>query len=112
MGQSATARVTINAVGELTGCKIMNGGCNYYVGEVLNVTGTATTTGFVQGTVTVQNIQNNIGDTISSSLVLHPHHTPSIINFIPSLVLLQPEKLMLSLDSQLLESLQLVSAML
>ena len=67
MGQSATARVTVNAAGELTGCKIMNGGCNYYVGEVLTVTGTATTTGFVQGTVTVQNIQNNIGDTISIS---------------------------------------------
>ena len=64
----------------------MNGGCNYYsVGEVLNVTGTATTTGFVQARSTVQNIHNNIMDTISISMVLHPHHTPSIINFIPSL---------------------------
>ena len=65
MGQSNQLRVTVNLLGELTGCKIMNGGCNYFVGEVLTVTGTATTTGFVQGTVTVQNIQNNIGDTIS-----------------------------------------------
>ena len=29
----------------MTGVKIMDGGCNYEVGEVLNVTGTATTTG-------------------------------------------------------------------
>ena len=66
-GKSATARVTINSSGELTGIKIMNGGCNYQVGEVLAVTGTATTTGFSQGSVTVQHIQNNIGDTISIS---------------------------------------------
>ena len=67
MGQSATARVTVSAAGSITDVKIMNGGSNYFVGEVLTVTGTATTTGFSQGTVTVQHIQNNIGDTISIS---------------------------------------------
>ena len=66
-GQGATARVTVNASGELTDVKIMDGGCNYTVGDVLTVTGTATTTGFSAGTVTVQHINNNIGDTVSVS---------------------------------------------
>ena len=66
-GKGATARVTVNAAGELTGVKIMNGGCNYSVGDVLTVTGTATTTGFSQGSVTVQHIQDNVGDTITIS---------------------------------------------
>jgi len=63
-GQGATARITVNAAGEMTGVKIMDGGCNYEVGQVLNVTGTATTTGHSVGQVTVQHINNNIGDTI------------------------------------------------
>ena len=51
--------------GELTDVKIMDGGSNYTVGDVLTVTGTATTTGFTTATVTVQYINNNIGDTIN-----------------------------------------------
>jgi len=66
-GEGATARITVNASGEMTTVKIMDGGCNYTVGDVLTVTGTATTTGFSTGTVTVANINNNIGDTISIS---------------------------------------------
>ena len=64
-GKGATARVTVNSLGQLVGVKIMHGGSNYTVGDVLTVTGTATTTGFSAGTVTVTNVQNNIGDTIS-----------------------------------------------
>ena len=64
-GSGATGRITVNNAGELTGVKIMNGGSNYSVGDVLNVTGTATTTGFSQGSVTVQHIENCIGDTIN-----------------------------------------------
>ena len=63
-GTGATARITVNVSGEITGVKIMDGGCNYQVGQVLTVTGTATTTGHVAGTVTVQHINNNIGDTL------------------------------------------------
>lgn len=66
-GQGATARITVNASGEMTAVKIMDGGCNYEVGDVLTVTGTATTTGFSAGSVTVQYINNNIGDTVSIS---------------------------------------------
>ena len=54
-GQGATARITVNTSGELTDVKIMDGGSNYTVGDVLTVTGTATTTGFttLQGYGTV-----------------------------------------------------------
>ena len=41
----------------------MNSGTDYQVGDRLDVTGTATTTGFSQGTVTVSQI-HNIGDTL------------------------------------------------
>jgi len=63
-GVNATAVVSVNASGQLTDVKVMYGGCNYAVGDTLNVTGTATTTGFVQGTVTVDAINDNIGDVV------------------------------------------------
>lgn len=66
-GHGATARITVSAAGSITDVKIMDGGCNYEVGDVLTVVGIATTTGFSTGTVTVQNINNNIGDTVSIS---------------------------------------------
>ena len=66
-GHGATARITVSAAGSITDVKIMDGGCNYEVGDVLTVIGTATTTGFSTGTVTVANINNNIGDTVSIS---------------------------------------------
>jgi len=66
-GKNATARITVNASGEITAIKLMSGGTNYVVGDVLNVTGTATTTGFSTATVTVAAITDNVGDTISVS---------------------------------------------
>ena len=66
-GKNATARITVNASGEITAIKLMSGGTNYVVGDVLNVTGTATTTGFSTATVTVSAITDNVGDTISVS---------------------------------------------
>ena len=47
--------------------KVMNSGTDYQVGDVLDVTGTATTTGFSQATLRVDNIHNNIGDTLRVS---------------------------------------------
>ena len=64
-GVDANARITVNASGEITAVKIMNGGSNYAVGQVLSVTGTATTTGYSEGTVTVSSIYSNVGDTVS-----------------------------------------------
>ena len=64
-GANALARITVNASGEMTAVKIIDGGCNYVVGDVLTVTGTATTTSHSAGTVTVSQIRSNVGDTIS-----------------------------------------------
>jgi len=64
-GDYANARITVNSSGAITGIKIMSGGSNYTVGDVLDVTGTATTTGFSQGQVTVSQIINNVGNTLA-----------------------------------------------
>ena len=45
----------------------MNSGTDYQVGDVLDVTGTATTTGFSQATLRVETIHSNIGDTLRVS---------------------------------------------
>jgi len=67
-GDFATARVEVNSSNELTAnIKIMSGGTGFQVGDRLSVTGTATTTGFSAGTVVVEAINNNIGDTIRIS---------------------------------------------
>ena len=63
-GRAASARITVDNTGAITGVKIISGGSDYNVGDVLNVTGTATTTGFSGGQVTVSAVQNNIGDTL------------------------------------------------
>tara|TARA_B100000900_G_scaffold413209_1_gene436710 strand:- start:2931 stop:8825 length:5895 start_codon:yes stop_codon:yes gene_type:complete len=68
-GTGATARLTVNAAGNITAVKIMEGGSAYRVGDFLNVVGTATTTGHSAGIVTVTGISNNIGDTIEISSI-------------------------------------------
>ena len=55
--------------------KIMNGGTGFIVGDVLTVTGIATTTsggGFSEATVRVDAIMDNVGDTIRISLSDNP----------------------------------------
>ena len=64
LGRSATARITVDASGGITDVKIMDGGSSYVVGETLNVTGVAKTSGFSQGSVTVTGIYNNVFDTL------------------------------------------------
>ena len=66
-GVSATARITVDGTGSVSDVEIMNSGSDYQVGDVLDVTGTATTTGFSQATVTVTQINNDIGDTVRVS---------------------------------------------
>lgn len=61
----ATARITVNASGTITAVKVMEGGSGYAVGDTLEVTGTATTTGYSVATLTVANIYDNTGDTVS-----------------------------------------------
>ena len=67
-GTGATARLTVNAAGNITAVKVMEGGGAYRVGDFLNVVGVGTTTGYSAGIVTVTGIRNNIGDTLE----LHP----------------------------------------
>ena len=66
-GTSATARVTVDSSGSLSSVEIMNSGTDYQVGDTLDVTGTATTTGFSQAQVQVTHIYDNVGDTIRVS---------------------------------------------
>ena len=63
-GINATARVTVDTSGSITSLKIMDGGTNYTVGDILSLTGTATTTGFTTATATVTSTGNNSGDTL------------------------------------------------
>ena len=64
-GYNATARLTINASGNLTDVEIMSGGTGYVVGDTLSVTGVAVTTGITTGTITVSSVYNNIGDSLT-----------------------------------------------
>ena len=65
-GQNATAKITVNGSGSITSIKIMDGGCGYEVGvaHTLTVAGTATTTGFTQAVVTIDQVYDNVGDSI------------------------------------------------
>jgi hypothetical protein len=67
VGDYATAMVSVDAIGGITAVKIMSGGSSYEVGQTLGVTGTATTTGYTEGSVTVTNIYDNIGDVVRVS---------------------------------------------
>lgn len=64
-GDGATAVVSHNSSGEITSVKIMDGGSAYEIGDQLQITGVATTTGFSVATVSVTAIYNNANDVIS-----------------------------------------------
>jgi hypothetical protein len=67
-GYHATAKVSVNASGNITDVVIMDGGSAYGIGNTLSVVGVATTTsGFTPAVVTVTQIYNNIGDTVRLS---------------------------------------------
>ena len=63
-GVDASARITVNALGSITNVEIMNPGSDYLVGDLLTITGTSTFSPFVSAQVRVDNILNNVGDTI------------------------------------------------
>jgi len=67
-GSNATAKITINALGQITGVvKIIDGGSAYGIGNTLRVVGVASTAGFVEGVVRVASVNNNIGDILKVS---------------------------------------------
>ena len=63
-GVDASARITVNSSGAVTGVEIMNPGSDYQVGDLLNISGTSTFTPFQTAQVRVDKILNNVGDTI------------------------------------------------
>ena len=63
-GVDASARITVNSSGAVTNVEIMNPGSDYLVGDLLTITGTSTFSPFVSAQVRVDNILNNVGDTI------------------------------------------------
>ena len=65
VGQYATARIGVNATGNITSVKIMDGGSAYSVDDTLNVTGVGTFGTWTAGIVTVTSIYDNVGDTLS-----------------------------------------------
>jgi hypothetical protein len=72
-GTNATCVVSIDGAGSLTGIKVMDGGQGYSVGDKLQITGTATTTGFTTATVNVDAIYNNTGDVIYITDIADSH---------------------------------------
>lgn len=66
-GSSASAKVTVNASGNVTSVSIMHPGGGYVVGDSLSVVppvGIGTTTGFTAATIQVGSVRNNIDDVI------------------------------------------------
>ena len=63
-GRNATAKLTVDASGTITGVKIMSGGGCYGIGNTLAVVGVTTFTGYSQAVVKVDNIYDNVGDVI------------------------------------------------
>ena len=63
-GRDATAKLTVDASGTITGVKIMSGGGSYGIGNTMNVVGVTTYAGFSQAVVKVDQIYDNVGDVI------------------------------------------------
>ena len=63
-GEFATAMVSIDAIGGITSCVIMDGGSAYGVGNTMHVVGIATTSGWNVGVVSVTSIYDNAGDVL------------------------------------------------
>ena len=64
-GANATARITFNASGVISGLKIIDGGSAYGIGNTLAVVGVATTAGHTQAVVTVTGIYDATGECLS-----------------------------------------------
>ena len=75
-GKHATAKISVNALGNLTDVIIMDGGSAYGIGNTLAVVGVATTSGYSQAVVQVTQIYNNVGDTVRVSGVSSEIYSP------------------------------------
>ena len=66
-GKHATAKLSVNASGNITDVIIMDGGSAYGIGNTMAVVGVATTSGYSQAVVQVTQIYNNVGDSVRVS---------------------------------------------
>ena len=66
-GLHATAKISVNASGNITNVKIMDGGSAFGIGNTLAVVGVATTTGYSQAVVEVTQIYDNVSDVVRIS---------------------------------------------
>lgn len=64
-GYYATAKIEVNSSGAIQNAYLMDGGSAYNVGDLLEVVGVSTQSGFVPGTVRVENVNNAIGDCLT-----------------------------------------------
>jgi hypothetical protein len=74
-GYNATAKISVNATGNITDIKIMDGGSAYGIGNTLAIVGVGTTTGYTQAVATVTGIYNNVGDVVRVSGVSSSTYT-------------------------------------
>ena len=63
-GGGATANITVDALGGITGVTIVNGGGAYGIGNSVQVVGVTTSAGHVVGILTVTNIYKGVGEVI------------------------------------------------
>ena len=63
-GKNATAKITVDGAGGITAVKIMDGGSAYGIGNTMAVVGVATTTGYSQAVIQVDQIYDNVGDVL------------------------------------------------
>tara|TARA_E500000318_G_scaffold19314_2_gene20139 strand:+ start:2924 stop:8779 length:5856 start_codon:yes stop_codon:yes gene_type:complete len=66
-GINATARITVNASGNITDVEVMTNGSTYAIGDNVEVVGVAKTTGFSVATLTITNVAEDINSTIKIS---------------------------------------------
>ena len=74
-GEGATAVVRLNNFGGITGIssiRLMDGGSSYQKGEILDVVGIATTSGFAPAQIEVSEIYDNVNSNLKIENVLNP----------------------------------------
>lgn len=70
-GNGATALISVNSTGQLTGVKVINGGSGYSAGDILGVTGISTFAPHTEASFSVTSINNADNDVIEITGVNH-----------------------------------------
>ena len=73
-GNGATAIVSVNASGQLTGAKILNGGSGYSAGDILSITGISTFAPHTEASFQVNTINDCIDDIVEITGINHDRY--------------------------------------